>query len=119
MTDRAARQRRHLHEGWTVIRTGGTADPPANLPSSPITAAVPGVVHLDLIHEDVLPHPDRGDGEAAQAWVGRSDWRYARTITADDVAFGDVNDGDIVELVFDSIDTVATVRLGERVLGSV
>jgi beta-mannosidase len=119
MTDRAARDCRHLHEGWTVIRTGGTADPPANLPSSPITAAVPGVVHLDLIHEDVLPHPDRGDGEAAQAWVGRSDWRYARTITADDVAFGDVNDGDIVELVFDSIDTVATVRLGERVLGSV
>ncbi len=126
MIEDAVRCRRHLHDGWSVSRTGGTADPPPTLPGSPIDATVPGVVHLDLVRERVIPHPDSGDGETLQRWVGRSDWRYTRTLTADDLpqpdtesGLDDADAGEVIELVFDAIDTVATVRLGDRVLGEV
>jgi len=132
MSDPVVRRRRPLHEGWTVVRTGGSAVPAESLAAAPIEAQVPGVVHHDLIREGIVPHPDHGDGEAAQRWVGRSDWRYARLLRVDDLpgaseSGADAPDGDdgghdehdVIELVFDSIDTVATVRLGDRLLGEV
>lgn len=118
MSGSAAHRRSTLHEGWTVERIGGSAEPPESLPDGPIAAAVPGVVHSDLVRDGVIPHPDQGDGEAAQRWAGRSDWRYARSLTEADLP-ADGGEDDVFELVFDSIDTVGTVRLGDQVLGEV
>ncbi len=120
MSDRAARRRTLLHDGWTVERIGGTGDPPGTLPSRPMSATVPGVVHLDLVRDGVIPQPDHGDGEAAQRWVGRTDWRYRRRLAVGDLPEPvDGTEGVVTELVFDSIDTVATIRLGDRTLGAV
>ena len=107
-------------EGWTVRRIAGPGvpEPLAARIASGLSAVVPGVVHQDLIREGLLRHPDHGDGESEQAWVGNSDWTWKRTLGVDDLPDGS-GKGDILELVFDSIDTVGTVRIGERALEEV
>ena len=107
-------------EDWTVRWIAGPGVPQAHAAriASGLSAGVPGVVHQDLIREGLLRHPDDGDGESEQAWVGNSDWTWTRNLDADDLPHGS-GKGDVLELVFDSIDTVGTVRIGERTLGEV
>ena len=105
---------------WKVRWIAG-AGVPENLKSrlaSGIPAVVPGVVHLDLIEQDLIRHPDEGDGESEQVWVGDSDWTWSRSLREADLPHASRKD-DVLEVVFDSIDTAGTVRIGERVLGQV
>ncbi|MAD78481.1 MAG: beta-mannosidase [Planctomycetaceae bacterium] len=116
----AHRRTRRIHDDWRVARTGGDPEqgiPPASLPAE-LTATVPGVIHHDLIAAGVIPHPDRGDGEQRQKWVGRSDWTWSRSMGDADLPAGVPRDS-VVDLVFDSIDTVGRVCLGDEVLGEV
>ncbi len=105
-----------IHDGWRVRQAGGVAPPVAF--ESPLPARVPGVVHHDLIEAGVIPHPDQGDGEERQRWVGQADWTWTRKLTAEDVP-GPEDPAAVIELVFDSIDTVGTVGISGRVLGEV
>ncbi|MCH2161606.1 MAG: hypothetical protein MK085_06995 [Phycisphaerales bacterium] len=107
-----------LHDQWTIEAVGGSALAEATTSGEAISARVPGCVHLDLMAAGHLQHPDLGDGEAKQAWVGRTDWRYRRTFHPGEIP--PVEDPDHrVELVFESIDTVARVLLdGEEVATS-
>ena len=103
-------QEADMHNGWTIEPIGGSGLVEATAPNGPIAATVPGCVHLDLIAAGHLQHPDRGDGEKKQSWVGRTDWRYRRTFKDGDVPSVEGPDHR-VELVFDSIDTVGRVIL--------
>ncbi|MFO0963960.1 MAG: hypothetical protein U0625_13790 [Phycisphaerales bacterium] len=96
---------------WTVECTRGAPAPNAG---RVFEAAVPGCVHLDLLRAGAIAHPDRGDGEARQEWVGLADWRWrGRFELAELPAAG------ALELVFESIDTCATVRCNGVLLGEV
>ena len=109
---------RALNDAWRVRREGGP-DGPIELPADGLDAVVPGCVHLDLIRLGLLAHPDLGEGEAEQAWIGRSDWTWTRSLGPADRIDAD-GDADVVcEIVFDSIDTVGEVRLGGEILGFV
>ncbi|GAA2878854.1 beta-mannosidase [Actinoplanes cyaneus] len=77
-----------------------------------IPATVPGCVHTDLLNAGLIPDPFHDDNEKAVAWVGHADWTYARDIAWE----GDVPDR--VDLVFEGLDTVATVSLGGVELGT-
>ncbi len=77
----STRSSRSLREGWRVVRSGGSVDPPVALPEGGLAAEVPGCVHLDLIRHGLLIDPDQGDGEAAQMWVGRTDWTWRREMS--------------------------------------
>ena len=77
-------------------------------------AEVPGCVHLDLIRAGVIPPVDQGDGEARQEWVGHADWEWCGTVEADARAFAAPR----AELVFDSLDTVAEVRVNGASVGA-
>ena len=114
------RSSRDILDGWSVVRTAGPDLPDALMRrlAAGLRAVVPGVVHQDLIREGLLRHPDDGDGEAEQSWVGRSDWTWTRPLELGDLP-AEVDRGDVIELVFDSIDTVGTVRIGERSPGEV
>ncbi|NUT94772.1 MAG: glycoside hydrolase family 2 protein [Saccharothrix sp.] len=102
--------RSDLHDGWRLRALAGPL--PADLADLDVPARVPGSTHLDLMAADLIPDPYLDRNEAALAWMHRVDWQYSTTFHADAPRAGER-----VDLVFDGIDTVATVELNGVVLG--
>ena len=100
-----------LDTGWSV-RPGGPT--PAVEPDAPIAATVPGCVHLDLLAAGAIDDPYRDFGEQAQTWIGDTVWEYRTTIVLDPDR---LTEFDCHELVFDGLDTFATVSLNGTVVG--
>lgn len=101
-----------LHAGWTLEATGGPV--PVEIAGRTVPATVPGTTHTDLLAAGLVPDPYLADHESALAWMHRAHWRY-RTRFASKAAAP----GERVDLAFDGLDTVATVRLnGTQVLRS-
>lgn len=73
-------------------------------------AVVPGCVHTDLRALGLIPDPFWGDNEAGLQWIEERDWEYRTTFTVARELLGE----EVVELVADGLDTVATVRLNGR-----
>lgn len=119
--------RRPLHSGWRVragsgpvpdaVAAGMTgATDAAGGAGHGIPAVVPGVVHLDLMRAGLIPDPYLDDNESALSWIGLVDWTYETTfaLRADELAAASVHD-----LVFDGLDTVATLSLNDTVIAEV
>ncbi|EPR75150.1 Beta-mannosidase [Leifsonia rubra CMS 76R] len=106
--------RRELNDGWTVHAASGPVSDRVSQRSVP--AIVPGVVHLDLMAAGLIPDPYLDDNESALAWIGLVDWTYELTFSmdADELAQSDRH-----ELVFDGLDTVATVLLNGQTIAQV
>ncbi|GAA4601149.1 beta-mannosidase [Actinoplanes octamycinicus] len=77
-----------------------------------VPATVPGCVHTDLLAAGRIPDPFLDDNEKAVAWVGRADWSYRREVAWTGPAH------ERIDLVFEGLDTVATVELAGATLGS-
>ncbi|KAG9800870.1 putative beta-mannosidase, partial [Aureobasidium melanogenum] len=73
---------------------------------------VPTNVHLDLIANDVIPDPFLGFNELKCEWVADKSWTY-RTKLPD---IGPTREGQVHELVFDGLDTFATVKVNGNVV---
>lgn len=72
---------------------------------------MPGCVHTDLLTAGLIPDPFLDDNEYTLGWVGRCDWEYTTTFTW-------TPDGrERHDLVFDGLDTAATVMLNGRECG--
>jgi beta-mannosidase len=93
-----------LHDGWTLRSAGGPV--PAEIAAATVIAQVPGSVHTDLLAAGLIPDPYLDTNEAALVWMHRTDWRYELPVTAAAAA-----DDERVDLVFDGLDTVATIEL--------
>lgn len=103
---------RPLHDGWTVEALHGPV-PPSVRDAGTVTASVPGSVHTDLLAAGLIADPYLGTNEKLQEWIGSTSWRYSTVFTASHT------DAERTDLVFEGLDTVATVRLnGEVVLES-
>lgn len=101
-----------LDSGWTFEAAADSEQVPAQVRGRRVPARVPGCVHTDLMRAGLLEDPYLGLNEAKQFWIGETDWRYACTFDAQD----GVLDHERVDLVFDGLDTVATVELnGQRI----
>ncbi|PSL52302.1 beta-mannosidase [Saccharothrix carnea] len=100
----------NLHDGWRLRAVGGPV--PADLADLEVPARVPGSTHLDLMAADLIPDPYADRNEAELTWMHRVDWQCSTTFRAEPARAGER-----VELVFDGIDTVATVELNGEVLG--
>ncbi len=75
-------------------------------------ATVPGCVHADLLKNKLIDDPFRGTNELDLQWIEERDWDYRATFTAPD----DLLAEEVVDLVADGLDTIATVTLnGARV----
>ncbi|WP_432132446.1 glycoside hydrolase family 2 protein [Streptomyces tendae] len=92
-----------LAEGWSLRHS-------ENL----LPARVPGCVHTDLLAAGLIPDPFIGANEPDVAWVGRRAWTYVRDLAATDTA---VKSHERTDLVFDGLDTAATITLDGRELG--
>ena len=102
--------RQTLTEGWTLTSTGGPV--PAAIAGRAIHAEVPGSVHTDLLAAGLIPDPYLDRVEADLVWVHRASWRYALSL-----AVATPEPGERVDLVFDGLDTIATIELGGVRLG--
>ena len=106
--------RREITGGWTVRAAAGPV--PTSFADEVVAASVPGVVHLDLLAAGLIPDPYLDDNEALLAWIGLVDWTYETSfvLTAADLAAAERH-----ELVFDGLDTVATILLNGEPLAEV
>ncbi|WP_329457510.1 beta-mannosidase [Streptomyces sp. NBC_01497] len=126
-----------LLDGWTLTTGEGTEIDAA----LPVPATVPGCVHTDLLAAGLIPEPYEGDNETRLGWIGRRDWTYSTVFDhpADgedgEASGGGGNDGGPADggaarddgplsdvgvrrdLVFQGLDTVATVVLNGTELG--
>ena len=113
-----------LPTSWTLRLDAGADDPKLSdaeramarrvIAAGPVPATVPGCVHTDLLAADLIPDPFHGENELAARWIGRCDWTYTTTLRLGgaDVA------AEHLEVAFDGLDTLATVRLNGRVVGT-
>lgn len=76
-------------------------------------AAVPGCVQTDLMALGRLEDPFVGTNEDRVQWVGAARWAYRRTFVAEALPRGAQ-----AYLVFDGLDTFATVTLNGRAVGT-
>ncbi|GAA4602843.1 beta-mannosidase [Actinoplanes octamycinicus] len=102
--------RTDLHAGWTVRAAGGPV--PDEIAAERVRATVPGTVHTDLLDAELIPDPYLGENEAALVWFHRAAWLYETTLRAAPAAADER-----VDLVFEGLDTVATVSLDGAELG--
>ncbi|HWS89576.1 MAG TPA: glycoside hydrolase family 2 protein [Pyrinomonadaceae bacterium] len=90
-----------LDSGWTFRQVGKEGWR---------KATVPGSVHTDLLANGLIEDPFYRDNEPKLQWIGKADWEYRTTIDASATFLKRRN----VELVFEGLDTYATVYLNER-----
>ena len=90
---------------WTVASTE----------HGPHEAMVPGCVHDALMHAGAIPDPDSPGGEAAQAFIGRTDWRWCTRFEVD----AEHLEQERIELVLDSVDTIGSLWLNGSPIGKV
>jgi beta-mannosidase len=76
-------------------------------------AVVPGCVHQDLRRHGLIPDPFWGTNEAGLQWIEERDWEYRTSFIAPKSLLAE----EVVELVADGLDTVATLRLNGREAG--
>ena len=102
-------QQTDVPAGWTVRALAGDSHGRVR---GTYPAQVPGCVHTDLMAAGVIADPYLDGHEAGLSWMYDIDWRYATVLDPRDLPMTPTGPQERVDLVFDGIDTVATVRLG-------
>lgn len=104
------KQQVSLDGNWEFRQAGSS---PAE--SSWRPAEVPGDVHLDLLRNKLIPDPFYRQNEARVQWIEDANWEYRKVFTVSDAMLAHRH----VELVFDGLDTTATVYLnGHAILNA-
>ena len=70
-------------------------------------AQVPGTVHTDLLRNKLIYDPYYRDNEKDLQWIGEKNWDYKKLFTVSPAVLQQKN----IELVFDGLDTYASVYL--------
>ena len=95
-----------LNQGWTL--TGDTL-------SINMQVDVPSVVQQSLYENGIIPHPYLGTVENDLLWISDHVWDYTLHFDVDSLLFGK----EVVELVFEGLDTYADISLNGYELLSV
>lgn len=98
-----------LNSGWEFRQLPGAT---ATENSVWRPAQVPGSVHLDLLHNNLIPDPYYRDNEAKLQWVEDADWEYRTTLQAPPDLLGRKN----IDLVFEGLDAYAEVYLNDKLV---
>jgi beta-mannosidase len=77
-----------------------------------IKATVPGIVHLDLLANNVIQDPYYGYNDQNYQWIAYSNWSYITSFNLQSL-----NDENIF-LKCDGIDTVATIKINDEIVGT-
>ncbi len=78
-------------------------------------ATVPGVIHTDLLANDLIEEPYWENNEQQLQWIENIDWKYRKTFNVTAEQLLDEN----IEIEFEGLDTYAEVKLnGELIISS-
>ncbi|MDR1758759.1 MAG: glycoside hydrolase family 2 protein [Bacteroidales bacterium] len=90
-----------LHQNWQFkqVRVGNW-----------YPAKVPGVVHLDLMREQLIENPFFRLNERAVQWIDKEDWVYETTFSVDQNMLKQKH----IKIVFHGLDTYAEVFLNDE-----
>nr|WNZ75368.1 hypothetical protein [Trichoderma harzianum] len=98
--------RTDVHDGWTFKQ--------ADKPDSDFrpVAQFPTVIHLDLLHHDLIPDPPKDRNSELIQWVGEKQWLYKTSFTSPQApsSTGKVSH----TMVFDGLDTYAKISLNGK-----
>lgn len=96
----------NINEGWCFKQVGND-----NAKFLPV-AQFPTNVHLDLIHNNLIPDPFIGKNENLVQWVGEKAWVYKTKFVPPHI-----ESGRTAVMTFNGLDTFATVVLnGHQIL---
>ncbi|MEJ1154643.1 glycoside hydrolase family 2 protein [Microbacterium marmarense] len=104
--------RRTLSTGWDVRAAAG----PTEVGTQRVAAAVPGVIHLDLLSAGLIPDPYVDENESKLSWIGLVDWTYETVL---DITPNELASSQRHELVFEGLDTVASVTVNGVLIADV
>lgn len=93
----------NLDAQWTLDGDGLDA---------PITASVPGNVHIDLLRAGRIPDPEYDTNEVRVQWVEEGDWTYTSQFLLNDSVTSARN----IDMVFKGLDTYARVSLNDSLI---
>ncbi|QQV03575.1 MULTISPECIES: beta-mannosidase [Chryseobacterium] len=77
-----------------------------------LSASVPGMVHLDLMNNNIIPDPFKDENEKKVQWIENEDWDYQTNFK---VSAKELNNQNI-DLVFDGLDTFSEIYLNGKLL---
>jgi beta-mannosidase len=100
---------------WKLANANGNehADKSTVLQDWQPASQFPSVIQLELLHTKQIPDPNIGENERLIQWVGEVDWIYRTSFHTPALT------SQSAELVFDGLDTFATVSLNsEEILKS-
>lgn len=75
-------------------------------------ATVPGEVHTDLLNNKLIPDPYYRDNEEKLQWIEKKNWEYKTSLVITPAILKQKH----AELVFDGLDTYATVYLNGKLV---
>ena len=75
-------------------------------------AEIPGVVHTDLLRNNLIPPPFYGTNEHEIQWIENEIWEYQTEFSLDD----DIFSKNHIEINFKGLDTYAEVRLNDSLI---
>ncbi|EGO27915.1 glycoside hydrolase family 2 protein [Serpula lacrymans var. lacrymans S7.9] len=102
---------RPLTQNWTFTQVGGGKGTKKDEWLS--VSQFPTTVHVELLKLKKIPDPFLGLNEWEVQWVGEGDWAFKNTFVASGAELATSN----ADLVFDGLDTFATVQLnGHKIL---
>ncbi|NLF30700.1 MAG: glycoside hydrolase family 2 protein [Planctomycetes bacterium] len=97
-----------------VVDLCGAWDVRSTKPAMAVPATVPGCIHTDLLAAGKIPDPFYRTNEIDVQWVGMAAWTYERTFELSEAFCGHRR----ILLRCDGLDTVATVTVNNRRIGS-
>ncbi len=108
-----SRKKQLLHDNWTVTSASVV---PRHISSDTVHvhAAVPGVVHMDLLREGIIKDPFLGLNEKQVEWVAETDWIYETSFEVSD-ELRTCEHG--LKLVCEGLDSFGEVFLDNQPLG--
>ncbi|KJR86095.1 beta-mannosidase [Sporothrix schenckii 1099-18] len=101
---------------WRLASTNDHGEAVSVLDKTPFlsqwadVASFPSIVQMELQATGVIHDVNIGENERLTQWAGHADWEYQAVFTASPEA------GDEVDLVFEGLDTFATVTLNGTVI---
>ena len=92
-----------LHDNWEFTQ---------NSKNSWLPATVPGVVHTDLLANNLIPHPWVGTNEDSVQWIENESWIYRTTFDLTNTLF----EREGIDLVCEGLDTFAEVFINDSLV---